>query len=123
MKDNDRFLTAEELAAHLRVRPDTILRWAREGRIPVIRLTNKVHRYDLRAVRRALCSEQRVSSTFNLADELRRGITDQQLRLEFDERWRDALLTRQGLRDLEDDEIRDRLIEIRESVVSEGDDQ
>jgi excisionase family DNA binding protein len=43
-------LTAEELAGRLQVRPSTIRRWAREGRIPTVRLTPKVVRYDLTAV-------------------------------------------------------------------------
>ena len=43
-------LTAEELAGRLQVRPSTIRRWAREGRIPTTRLTPKVVRYDLAAV-------------------------------------------------------------------------
>ena len=43
-------LTADELADRLQVRPSTIRRWAREGRIPTVRLTPKVVRYDLAAV-------------------------------------------------------------------------
>jgi excisionase family DNA binding protein len=39
---NDRLLTAAEAAAELRLHPVTILRWAREGRIPHRRLGRKV---------------------------------------------------------------------------------
>lgn len=49
-----RFLTAAELAARLRLRPDTIRLWTREGIIPAIRVTGKVVRYDEDEVERAL---------------------------------------------------------------------
>jgi len=51
-------LTAEELAGRLQVRPSTIRRWAREGRIPTKRLTSKVVRYDLAAVVQAMSKGQ-----------------------------------------------------------------
>jgi excisionase family DNA binding protein len=47
-------LTAAELAARLRVRTGTVQAWAREGRIPALRLSHKVIRYDADAVMRAL---------------------------------------------------------------------
>jgi len=53
-------LTAEEVADRLQVRPSTIRRWAREGRIPKVRLTPKVVRYELAAVVKAM-SEGRES--------------------------------------------------------------
>lgn len=43
-------LTAAELAARIRVRPDTIKAWSRRGRIPAIRITPKIIRFDLDAV-------------------------------------------------------------------------
>ena len=53
---------AEALAERLHVRPSTISRWTRRGKIPVMRLTPKVIRYDLAAVLSALteqCAEER----------------------------------------------------------------
>ena len=47
---NTELLTAEELADRLRVRPDTIKVWTRAGRIPCVRITPKVVRYDVEAV-------------------------------------------------------------------------
>jgi excisionase family DNA binding protein len=42
---NDEMLTAEEVADRLRVKPDTIVVWARQGRIPAHRLSRKVIRF------------------------------------------------------------------------------
>jgi excisionase family DNA binding protein len=50
----DDLLTAAELADRLRVKPSTILEWQRSGRIPSIRLSHKVLRFDLDAVLTAL---------------------------------------------------------------------
>jgi len=47
-------LTAEELADRLRLRPGTVRRWSRRGRIPVVKLSPKVIRYDFLAVIDAL---------------------------------------------------------------------
>ncbi len=44
------FLTAEQLAANLGVRPDTIRDWGRRGLIPRIKLSHKIVRYDLEDV-------------------------------------------------------------------------
>ena len=55
----DDLLTAEELAAKLRVRPATVRDWARRGRIPTVRLTRKTVRYRLPAVVEALQADQR----------------------------------------------------------------
>ena len=49
MSETD-LLTAEELAERLHVRPSTVREWARRGRIPTVRLSPKVVRYDLSAV-------------------------------------------------------------------------
>jgi len=43
-------LTAEGLAARLHVRPSTVRNWARRGKIPTVRLSSKVLRYDFSAV-------------------------------------------------------------------------
>src|SRR4051794_14332025 len=50
----DDLLTRPELAARLGVRPTTIARWSRTGRIPARCLSPKVVRYDLAAVLAAL---------------------------------------------------------------------
>lgn len=47
-------VTADELAVRLRVRPDTVRRWARAGLIPSIRLSAKVRRFDPADVGRVL---------------------------------------------------------------------
>ncbi|MGZ0174479.1 MAG: helix-turn-helix domain-containing protein [Planctomycetales bacterium] len=55
-------LTADELADRLKVRPGTVRFWSRQGRIPAIRLTPKVVRFDLDAVVSALVDERRCAS-------------------------------------------------------------
>ena len=47
-------LTAAEMAARIRVRPTTLQEWAREGKIPSIRINPKVIRFDAEAVILAL---------------------------------------------------------------------
>ncbi len=47
---NHELLTAEEMADRLRVRPDTIKLWGREGRIPRVEISGRVIRYDADAV-------------------------------------------------------------------------
>ena len=54
MKETLELLTAEEVAERLRVRPDTVRRWARAGRIPQVRLSPKVVRYTFDDVVEAL---------------------------------------------------------------------
>jgi transcriptional regulator with XRE-family HTH domain len=44
------FLTAEQLADRIGVKPGTVRQWTRDRLIPVMRLSPKVHRYDLDAV-------------------------------------------------------------------------
>ena len=51
-------LTADEVAEKLRVRPDTVRGWAREGKIPSIRLSHKVVRFDGDAVVQALTERE-----------------------------------------------------------------
>lgn len=54
----DDLLTADELAERLRVRPSTVRRWYRDGRIPAVRLTPKVIRFDYVSVVEALQGEE-----------------------------------------------------------------
>ncbi len=62
---DDELLTADGLARRLQVRPSTIQRWARQGRIPAVRLSPKVVRYDLAAVVRALRDGRRPEGVAN----------------------------------------------------------
>jgi excisionase family DNA binding protein len=48
------FLTARQLAEVLQVSESTVRKLAREGRIPVVRLTPRLARYSLQSVLRAL---------------------------------------------------------------------
>lgn len=48
------FLTARQLAETLQVSEATVRRLAREGRIPVVRLTRRLARYHLESVLQAL---------------------------------------------------------------------
>ena len=48
------FLTARQLAEVLQVSESTVRKLAREGRIPVVRLTPRLTRYNLQSVLRAL---------------------------------------------------------------------
>jgi len=50
----DDLLTATELAERLRVKPSTVLGWQRAGRIPAIRLSHKILRFNLGEVVAAL---------------------------------------------------------------------
>ena len=55
------FLTADEIAKRLKVKPETVKVWAREGRIPTLRLSHKVLRFDLVAVVEALKKNQELA--------------------------------------------------------------
>lgn len=50
----EEFLTARQLAGVLQVSESTVRRLAREGRIPCVRLTTRLLRFNLKAVCRAL---------------------------------------------------------------------
>ena len=50
----EEFLTARQLAARLQVSESTVRRLAREGRIPSLRLTPRLIRFNLKAVCKAL---------------------------------------------------------------------
>lgn len=60
-KDGTReeFVTARQLAALLQVSESTVRRLAREGRIPSVRLTTRLVRFNLKAVCRALDADSR----------------------------------------------------------------
>jgi excisionase family DNA binding protein len=51
---HDSCLTAAELAQRLHVKTPTVLRWHRAGKIPAVRITAKVLRFDLVDVLAAL---------------------------------------------------------------------
>jgi excisionase family DNA binding protein len=55
----DEFVTARQLAAFLQVSESTVRRLAREGRIPCVRLTPRLLRFNLKAVCRALDGDAR----------------------------------------------------------------
>jgi excisionase family DNA binding protein len=50
----EEFLTARQLAAILQVSESTVRRLAREGRIPSVRITSRLTRFNLKAVLKAL---------------------------------------------------------------------
>lgn len=50
-------LTRTELSKQLRIKPDTVSEWVRRGLIPVIRLNERVLRFDVEAVRQALLTK------------------------------------------------------------------
>ena len=43
-------LSAEELGSRLKLRPNTLLAWARRGKIPSVKLGRKTVRFDYAAV-------------------------------------------------------------------------
>ena len=55
----EEFLTARQLAEVLQVSESTVRRLARDGRIPCVRLTPRLLRFNLKAVYRALDGDAR----------------------------------------------------------------
>ena len=47
-------LTAEEIAEKLKITPSTITMWGRQRKIPRVKVSHKIIRYDLEAVQNAL---------------------------------------------------------------------
>jgi len=60
------YLTAEELGHRLRLSTETIRQMARDGKLPCIRLSAKVIRFDPRAVARALVQPQSTEVAANV---------------------------------------------------------
>ncbi len=60
---NEAWVTAEEIGAKLSLDADTILLWARLGRLPFIRLSAKVIRFRFSAVAAALEARQQAATT------------------------------------------------------------
>jgi excisionase family DNA binding protein len=59
----EEFLTARQLAAVLQVSESTVRRLAREGRIPSVRLTPRLIRFNLKSVYRALDGDSNARSS------------------------------------------------------------
>ncbi len=72
MSDRE-LLTAHEVADRLAVRPSTIRKWARQGRIPEVCLSPKVRRFDYGAVVAALEHGQGSACENETADD-RQGV-------------------------------------------------
>jgi excisionase family DNA binding protein len=49
-----KLLTAKEIARELNVSPSTITDWGRQGKIPRVKVSHKIIRYDPEAVQSAL---------------------------------------------------------------------
>jgi excisionase family DNA binding protein len=49
---DERWLTRQEVCARLRIAPRTLTAWAADGRLPAVRFTRKVVRWDAREVER-----------------------------------------------------------------------
>jgi excisionase family DNA binding protein len=73
----EEFLTARQLAEVLQVSESTVRKLSREGRIPVVRLTSRLARYNLTAVMRALDGDGEAPSRQKRA--ARRQANDAQL--------------------------------------------
>jgi len=56
-------LDKAEVAARLGVAPETITKWAREGRIPEIRISPKVRRFDFGEIVTALKDRMKAETT------------------------------------------------------------
>ena len=74
----EEFLTARQLAAILQVSESTVRRLAREGCIPAIRITPRITRFHLQAVRDALdgANRPRARRTEARSDDLQLSFAD-----------------------------------------------
>jgi excisionase family DNA binding protein len=72
------FLTARQLADQLQVSESTIHRLRRSGRIPAVHVTDRLVRYNLRDVRRALSKDRATPPTAEPphVDEAQMGFDD-----------------------------------------------
>ena len=68
----EEFLTARQLAEVLQVSESTVRRLARDGRIPCVRLTTRLLRFNLKAVCRALDGDTHARSKRRQAEEAER---------------------------------------------------
>ena len=68
----EEFLTARQLAAVLQVSESTVRRLARGGRIPCVRLTPRLIRFNLKAVCKALDGTSRTRNASRDAEEQER---------------------------------------------------
>ena len=75
MDDREEFLTSRQLAAVLQVSESTVRRLARKRRIPSVRLTPRIIRFHLDAVREAL-DVPRAHSHALLADDAQLSFDD-----------------------------------------------
>jgi excisionase family DNA binding protein len=66
---HDEFLTARQLASMLQVSESTVRRLAREGRIPCVRLSPRLLRFNLKAVCRVLDGEARARQSRRHSEE------------------------------------------------------
>ncbi|HST52361.1 MAG TPA: helix-turn-helix domain-containing protein [Pyrinomonadaceae bacterium] len=73
----EEFLTARQLASVLQVSESTVRRLAREGRIPCVRLTPRLIRFNLKAVCKSLDGTTRARNTAR--DSEKHGRDEQQL--------------------------------------------
>jgi excisionase family DNA binding protein len=75
----EEFLTARQLAAILQVSESTVRRLAREGRIPSVRLTPRLIRFNLKSVYRALDGDSNQRASRRRRDEEEEAQDDPQL--------------------------------------------
>jgi excisionase family DNA binding protein len=70
------FLTARQLAAIMQVSESTVRRLAREGRIPSVRITPRLLRFNLKAVRHSLEGTSRRHERRPLEDDPQLSFSD-----------------------------------------------
>jgi len=58
IQEANELLTAVQLAGRLNVRPRTVQKWSRKGRIPCVRISYKVIRYEWQKVFEVLRSSE-----------------------------------------------------------------
>ena len=63
IQETNELLTTAQLAGRLGLRPRTVQKWARTGRIPCVRISYKVIRYDWQKVFEALRSKRIMRSS------------------------------------------------------------